>query len=96
MRKVLFSPEAIEDLENIWVYIAQNSPTQADCFLDKLETLCKEDLSLFPQIGSGRDYLSPGVLALPFRNYMIYYRCIEERVEIVRVLHGSRDMGGIF
>ncbi|XCN73270.1 MAG: type II toxin-antitoxin system RelE/ParE family toxin [Candidatus Electrothrix aestuarii] len=36
------------------------------------------------------------LLALPFKNYMIYYRCQSAQVEIVRVLHGSRDMGSIF
>ncbi len=39
MRKVLFSPEAVEDLENIWLYIARDSPDRADNFLDKLHSL---------------------------------------------------------
>ncbi len=39
MRKVVFSPEAIADLEDIWLYIAQDSPAHADNFLDKLYTI---------------------------------------------------------
>ncbi len=96
MKRVIFSPETIIDLENIWFYIAQDSPARADNFLDKLQAICTENLSLFPKIGSERDYLSPGVLALPYRNYMIYYRCISEQVEIIRVLHGSMDMENVF
>ncbi len=96
MKKVIFSPKSIEDIENIWFYIAQDSPTRADNFIDKLRDICKENLSLFPKIGSKRDYLSADLLALPFKNYMIYYRCRNAQVEIVRILHGSLDMERVF
>ena len=96
MNKVIFSPEAVQDLENIWLYIAQDSLDRADNFIDTLRDFCMEDLALFPQIGGTRDYLSKDLLAIPFKNHMIYYRCRSEHVEIVRVLHGSRDMGSIF
>jgi plasmid stabilization system protein ParE len=66
MRKIVFSPESIEDLQNIWLYIAQDSPSRADHFLDKLQTLCRGNLTLSPEIGRGRDYLDEGVLAFPF------------------------------
>ena len=96
MNKVIFSPEVVKDLEDIWSYIAQDSFDRADNFIDTLRDFCREDLALSPEIGSGRDYLSKDLLALPFKNYMIYYRCRPAQVEIVRVLHGSRDMGTIF
>jgi toxin ParE1/3/4 len=96
MNKVIFSPKAVEDLEDIWLYIAQDSLDRADNFIDALRNFCMEDLTLFPKIGSTRDYLSKDLLALPFKNYMIYYRCQSAQMEIVRVLHGSRDMGTIF
>jgi len=31
-----------------------------------------------------------------FKNYLIFYRPIEQGVEIVRVLHGARDMPSVF
>ncbi|MCI5139350.1 MAG: type II toxin-antitoxin system RelE/ParE family toxin [Candidatus Electrothrix sp. AR1] len=96
MNKVIFSPEAVKDLEDIWLYIAQDSPDRADNFVDKLRDSCMEDLALSPKIGSKRNYLSKDLLALPFKNYMIYYRCRSAQVQIVRVLHGSKDMGAIF
>lgn len=96
MNKVIFSPEAVKDLKDIWLYIAQDSLDRADNFVDTLRDFCREDLALFPKIGSKRDYLNKDVLALPFKKYMIYYRCRSAQVEIVRVLHGSRDMGAIF
>jgi toxin ParE1/3/4 len=96
MNKVIFSPEAVKDLEDIWLYIAQGSLDRADNFVDTLRDFCRKDLALFPKIGSKRDYLSKDLLTLPFKTYMIYYRCRSAQVEIVRVLHGSRDMGAIF
>ena len=96
MKKVVFSLESIEDLENIWFYIAQDSPIRADGFIDKLRDICKENFSIFPKIGSPRDYLTEGLLAFPYRNYMIYYRYHSEQVEVVRILHDSLDMERIF
>lgn len=96
MRKIVFSPESIEDLENIWLYIAQDSPSRADHFLDKLKTLCRKNLAVFPEIGTGRDYLDEGVFAFPFKNYMVYYRYNHTQTEILRILHGSRDMLVVF
>ncbi len=96
MRKVVFSPESAEDLENIWLYIAQDSPLRADSFLDKLYKLFRESLAVFPEIGTERDYLDEGVLAFPFRNYMVYYRYDQEKTEILRILYGSRDLPIIF
>jgi toxin ParE1/3/4 len=96
MRKIVFSPEAIEDLEEIWLYIAQDSPARADGFLDQLYSLCTEKLAAFPEIGTGRDYLDRQVSAFPYKRYMIYYRFDASLIEIIRILHGSRDLPTIF
>jgi toxin ParE1/3/4 len=96
MRKIIFSPEAIEDLEEIWLYIAQDSASRADGFLDQLYSLCKENLAAFPEIGTGRAYLDKTVVAFPYKRYMIYYRFDVNRIEIIRILHGSRDLPTYF
>ena len=96
MRKIVFSPEAIEDLEEIWLYIAQDSPVQADGFLDKLYSLCTVNLAAFPDIGTGRAYLDEDVLAFPYKRYMIYYRFDVSQIGIIRILHGSKDLPTIF
>ncbi|PIE65602.1 MAG: plasmid stabilization protein [Desulfobacterales bacterium] len=96
MRRIVFSPEALEDLEEIWLYIAQDSPARADGFLDQLYALCTEKLAVFPEIGTGRDYLDEHVSAFPCKRYMIYYRSDTVLIEIIRILHGSRDLPAIF
>lgn len=37
MQSVIKSPEAEEDLIDIWLYIAEDSPVNSDRFLDRLE-----------------------------------------------------------
>ena len=96
MKKVFFSLQSIEDLENIWLYIARDSPVRADDFIDRIRDVCKESLAVFPKIGSPRDYLQKGILAFPYKKYMIYYRYQNKRVEIIRILHGSLDMERVF
>ncbi len=96
MRKVLFSPEAIADLEDIWLYIARDSPARADDFLDKLYAFCNGNLAAFPEIGTARAYLDREILTFPYKNYMIYYRYQTSLIEIIRILHGSRDLPAVF
>ncbi|TKB07439.1 type II toxin-antitoxin system RelE/ParE family toxin [Desulforhopalus sp. IMCC35007] len=35
-------------------------------------------------------------LAFPYKRYMIYYRFDVSQIEIIRILHGSRDLPTIF
>jgi toxin ParE1/3/4 len=53
-------------------------------------------------MGSIRDFRNPemkGLRMLPlpkFKNYLLFYRPTSERLEIVRVLHGARDVRTLF
>lgn len=49
-----------------------------------------------PNMGRGRDELTEGLRSLPVGRYVIFYRHIPGGVEIIRVLHGSRDLDAIF
>ena len=49
-----------------------------------------------PLIGSARDELAPGVRSMAFGRYVIFFAPINDGIDIVRVLHGSRDMDATF
>jgi toxin ParE1/3/4 len=49
-----------------------------------------------PNLGRSRDELEEGIRSFPVGKYVIFYRVIPAGVEIVRVLHGSRDLNAIF
>jgi plasmid stabilization system protein ParE len=91
----VLSPEAVIDLEEIWLYIASQSVRNADSFLDELYNKCIE-ISELNGIGHIRDDLFPGMLSLAYKRYVIFFVRREEIVEIVRILHGARDIPKVF
>jgi toxin ParE1/3/4 len=58
-------PEAESDLDEIWWYIAQDSPENADRFLDRIQEQCMA-LADFPQMGTHRDGLKAGLRSQPW------------------------------
>lgn len=95
MPRLLKRPEAESDLDEIWWYIAQDSPHNADRFLDRIQERCL-GLTDFPQMGTRRDELKAGLRSQPVGNYLIFYFPLEDGIDIIRVLHGSRDVDAIF
>jgi toxin ParE1/3/4 len=89
------SPRASSDLIEIWSYIADDSVSNADAFVDNLyETM--QLLASKPGSGRHREELAPGMQSFPFGRYIIFYRAVSGAIEIVRVLHGARDIQSIF
>lgn len=82
-------------------YIAETSLNASDRFLQATETAFKI-LADMPGIGALRDYDNPnyaGMRMSPvpgFRKYLVFYLTHEEDIEIIRVLHGARDLTRIF
>jgi toxin ParE1/3/4 len=93
--RVLKRPLAELDLDDIWWYIAQDNPEAADRLLDRIEEQC-QSLARFPEMGISREELMPGLRSLPVGNYVVFYLPIERGIEIVRVLHGMRDIDVLF
>lgn len=83
--------QAEEDLIDIWLYIAHDDVDAADRVLDDIE----EKLLLLtdqPSLGPARPDIAPDLRYLPVRRYLILYRQIADGIEIVRVVHGARDV----
>jgi len=95
MPRLLKSPQAEIDLENIWLYIAQDSPKNADRFLDLIQEKC-ELIADFPSLGGSCGELIDGLRSFTVGNYLIFYFPLENGVNIIRVMHGSRDMNTQF
>lgn len=95
MTKVRLSKRAKRDLDEIWLYIAQDSTKTADDFVDllvsKLPLLAEQ-----PEMGSRRTELAPDLRSFPVKNYLILYRKRESWLEIVRIVSGYRDLKGLF
>ena len=95
MPRLLKRPEAENDLEEIWWFIAQDSPDNADRLLDRIQESCLA-LADFPKLGVSREELKTDLRSQPVGNYLIFYFPLEDGIDIIRVRHGSRDMERLF
>jgi toxin ParE1/3/4 len=83
------------DLVEISLHIAEANPSAADRWLDVIGEKCQM-LSRMPEIGKRRLDLAPGLRSLAVGNYVIFYRPISDGIQIIRVLHGARDIPSLF
>ena len=95
MKQYRVSDAARADLDEIWLYIAQDDPDAADGFIQTLVSRFPR-LASMPSLGRSREELSAGLRSFPVQKYVIFYRPREDRVEIVRVLSGARDLPPLF
>jgi toxin ParE1/3/4 len=83
------------DLAEIWDYIADDSEAQADAFIDTIDLKLRL-LAEQPNIGRVRNELAENMRSFPLGRYVIFYLVIPDGIEVVRVLHGARDLDAIF
>ena len=95
MIQVTRRPQAEADILEIWAYIAEGSIVEADNWVDKLD----EKLALWatqPMMGRARDELVEGVRSFAFGRYVVFYQPLPDGIDVVRVLHGRRDIDANF
>ena len=99
---VTLRPRARRDLLEQYAYFGEHSSLEtADRFLAAVENTC---LLLATQPDSGTLYQSPvprlaGLRRFPvsgFRRYSIFYFARRAGIEVLRVLHGARDIESVF
>jgi toxin ParE1/3/4 len=91
MGRIQRTPRADQDLEELWFFIAQDDPIAADRWLDTLE----EKIGLLadhPLMGPARPDIARELRYHPVGNHLLLYRVIQGGIEIVRVVHGARDL----
>jgi toxin ParE1/3/4 len=91
----ILSPAARSDLEQILTYLDRHSPHAADRFAVEVDRIIDRLVKL-PRMGRDRSDLRPGLRSVVISNYILFYRIAKKRVEIVRILHGARDIDSIF
>ncbi|MCP9495670.1 MAG: type II toxin-antitoxin system RelE/ParE family toxin [Pyrinomonadaceae bacterium MAG19_C2-C3] len=95
MNGVNLSEDAREDLREIWEFVSAKDAGSATRLLkqitDKFDTLLS-----FPSAGRERNDLIVGLRSFAAGNYIIFYQPIDDGIEVLRVLHGSRDVSSAF
>jgi toxin ParE1/3/4 len=92
-RRLLLSPRAAADLEEIADYIARDSPGRAASFVTELEAKCRA-VAATPELYPTRDDLAAGLRMAVHGRYRVLYRDLtgENTVRIERVLHSARNL----
>jgi toxin ParE1/3/4 len=83
-------PDAEDDLDSIWFFIAEDSPRAADATIDRL-TETFDMLLTMPQAVRTRPEFGKNVRSFAVDNFVIYYIKVPEGIDIFRVIHGRRD-----
>ncbi len=100
-RRVIWHRVAEEDLTETYLYIGADSPDAAERLLDAVEEAIQ---FLLENRGAGRlrEFRSPraqGVRSWAVKGskaYLIFYRSEGEDLEVLRFLHGARDVPRLF
>lgn len=95
MARVTRRPLAAVDILDIWDRIADDSVAQADRWIDRLDEAL-DLLATQPLMGRARNELAANVRSFPFGSYVVFYAPIEDGIDVVRVLHGARDIDAVF
>jgi len=88
----VISKKAVSDLEEIWLYTVKKwSVEQADRYynliFDEINFICANI-----NTGKSMEYIRKGYRAAKVKSHLIFYRIINETVEIIRILHERMDI----
>ncbi len=90
------TPRASRDIEAIADYLAtRSSLSRSEQFLNGIDSTLQR-IAQFPQIGRKRDELYPGLRSLPYEQYLIFYRLLNDDIEVLRVVSGYQDLLALF
>ena len=89
--QLVIAPAAQNDLKDIYQYgLRQWGLTQSESYLSTIKNQFWL-LTQQPLMGTERPELLANIRSLPIESHTLFYRVTNNRVEIIRVLHGRQD-----
>ncbi len=95
------SPAAVRDLDDQARYLAQVAGIETAIRFQQSAERTFRDLARMPGLGEPRASAHPRLAGLRIRrvdgfpNHLAFYRPTTEGIEVVRILHGARDVDRI-
>jgi len=86
---VVLRPEAGRDVEEVQNYLDAQQTGLGQAFLDRLHESLKQ-IGALPEL-CGIVWRNVRAARLRRFAYVVYYRPLDDRVEVLAVMHGSRD-----
>ena len=88
---VVVTNEAKADLVEIGEFIRPHHPARAITFVDELLDRCSllvEMPRAYPLVPR---YEGHGIRRCTYRDYLIFYRVMDDLIEVIHILHGARN-----
>ncbi|MEG4323275.1 MULTISPECIES: type II toxin-antitoxin system RelE/ParE family toxin [unclassified Microcoleus] len=95
MSQCFVSPTASRDLDAIGDYFVARNIEAGERLLREFVKKC-ENLLKFPNMGRSYDRIKPGLRGVPLDGYIIFYRVVENGIEILRVVSGYQEFEALF
>ncbi len=95
MPSVKIAAAAEEDLKEIWLYVAETNPEAANKLIKEI-TRRFAVLRDHPHMGREQEKLLVNLRSFAVKKHIIFYQTFQGGIEILRVLHSSRDIESIF
>lgn len=86
---------ATQDLNAIADYFTANNLDAGERFFNEFNRKCQQ-LVTFPNSGKSYAQIRPDLRGLSFEGYIIFYRVLNDGIEILRVVSGRRNLPSIF
>ena len=91
--RVVWRQTATDDLYRLYDWIADRAdPETAFAYTSAIEAHAAE-LAVFPERGTPRDDIAPGVRTLNFRGRTVIAYRVDEAVEVLRIFHAGQELG---
>jgi toxin ParE1/3/4 len=86
------SKKAVSDLDEIWLYTVEKwSVDQANRYynliFEEIRYICKK-----PDSGKAIEHIRPGYQMSKVKSHFIFYRVINNMVQVIRILHERMDI----
>ena len=98
MRRATFLASVRADFLAILTYIATESGSVSvgEGFVRQLRAQCHKLAGINGVIGRARPELRADIRSSPYKNYVIFFRYVGDRFEVVNILEGHRDIESYF
>jgi len=100
-REILLRPEADRDVDDLADYLGRDRREVGRRFYEAAWRVFRQ-LAAMPEVGRPQDFGRPELAGLRrirvpgFEKSLIFYRPIDDGVEVLRVVHGARDLPALF
>lgn len=95
MSQYIISPSASRDLDEIANYFLSRNLDAGEKLFREFNSKCQK-LVTFPYMGRTYSHIKPWLRGLPLNGFIIFYRVIDNSVNILRVINGHQDLESLF